>query len=73
MDCDECKLLADQLAVAEEEVQKIRERIVTGFGTGQASPLLLKALEAAERTQERCMAAVQRHAQSHRVTSKMHA
>jgi hypothetical protein len=69
MDCAECKLLADQAAAAAEEVEKIRERIVAEFSVGSASPALIKSLEAAERTYERCVAAVQRHAQSHDAAS----
>ena len=69
MDCAECKLLADQAAVAAEEVEKIRERIAADFSTGSASPTLIKSLEAAERTYERCLASVQRHAQSHHAAS----
>jgi len=65
MDCAECKLLADQAAVAAEEVEKIRERIVAGFSAGSASPALIKSLEGAERTYERCVASAQRHAKSH--------
>ena len=69
MDCAECKLLADQVAIAAEEVEKIRERIVAGFSIGSASPALIKSLEAAERTYEKCIASVQRHAQSHGAAS----
>ena len=65
MDCAECKLLADQAAVAAEEVEKIRDRIVTDFNVGSASPVLIKPLEAAERTCEKFAGSVQRHAQSH--------
>jgi hypothetical protein len=65
MDCLECKLLADHATVAEEELEKIRERMVDAFNAGSASPGLIKSLEAAERTREKCIAAVQRHAQSH--------
>ncbi len=69
MDCAECKLLADQAAVTAEEVEKISERIVADFRVGSASPALVKSLEAAERTYERCLASVQRHAQSHGAVS----
>ena len=65
MDCAECKLFADQAAVVEEEIEKIGARIVADFSGGSASSVLMKSLEAAERTLERCMSAVQRHAQSH--------
>jgi hypothetical protein len=69
MDCGECRLLADQASVAEEEIQKIRDRIVADFSLGSPRPALVKSLEAAERTRERCIAAVQRHAQSHHAVS----
>jgi len=65
MDCAECKRLADEAAVAAEEVEKIRERIVADFRVGSATTALIQSLEAAERTRERCLASVQRHAQSH--------
>ena len=65
MDCAECKLLADQAAVAREELEKIRDRIVADFNIGSSSAVLMRALEAAERTHEKCVCAVQRHAQSH--------
>jgi len=42
MDCAECKLLADQVAVAAEAVEKIRERIVADFNVGSARPALIK-------------------------------
>ena len=70
MACRECELLTEQAAVADEEVQKIREQIVAGFTQGSASPALIKALEAAERTHERCLAAVERHARSHDAVSR---
>ncbi len=69
MDCAECKVLGDQAAVAAEEIDKIRERIVAAFAIGSANPALIKSLEAAERTYERCLASVQRHAQSHDAAS----
>jgi hypothetical protein len=69
MDCSECELLARQAAVAAEEVEKIRERIVADFNVGSAGPALIKSLEAAERTYEKCLASVQRHAQSHQAAS----
>ena len=65
MACRECELLTEQAAVADEEVRKIREQIVTGFSAGSANLALIKALEAAERTHERCLEAVERHARSH--------
>jgi hypothetical protein len=55
MDCAECKLLADQAAIAAEEVEKIRERIVAGFSTGSASLALIKSLKAGERTYDKCL------------------
>jgi len=70
MACRECELLREQAAVADEEVQKIREQIVAGFSEGSASPALIKALEAAERTQERCLAVLERHARSHDAISR---
>jgi hypothetical protein len=69
MDCAECRLLADQASVAEEEIQKIRDRIVADFSLDSASPALVKSLEAAERTREKCIAAVKRHGQSHHAVS----
>jgi hypothetical protein len=69
MGCEECRLLADQASVAEQEIQKLRDRIVADFSLGSASPAFLKSLEAAERTREKCIAAVQRHAQSHHAVS----
>ena len=67
MECAEGKLLADQTAFTAEEVERIRERIVAGFSVESASPALIKSLEAGERTYERCVASVQRHAKSHDV------
>jgi len=74
MDCAECGILADQTSIARDEVEKIRERIIgafsdAAFGDGPAPPRLIKALEAAERTHEKCMAAVERHQQSHQGAS----
>ena len=69
MGCEECRLLADQASVAEEEIQKLRDRIVADFSLGSARPALVKSLEAAERTREKCIAAVHRHAKSHHEAS----
>ena|SRR5689334_18656512 len=65
MDCAECKLLADQAAVAREELEKIRDRIAADFNSGSASAALIRALKAAERTYEKRVCAVQSHAHSH--------
>ena len=65
MDCRECEQLAEQAAIAGEEVETIRERIVAAFEKGPVPEALNRALEVAERTNERCMDAVQRHAESH--------
>ena len=62
-------MLADQVSIAWEEVEKIRERIVAAFGDGPAPPQLIKALEAAERTHQKCMAAIERHEKSHQGAS----
>ncbi len=71
MSCAECKLLADQAAIALEEVQKLKDQVVEAFRAGQVAEELLQFLAARERAYERCIAAIERHALSHQSGSRL--
>jgi hypothetical protein len=65
MNCAECKLLADQAVVVLEEIQKLRDEIAEAFSAGRVGEELLQLLAARERSYDRCLAAMERHALSH--------
>jgi hypothetical protein len=66
----ECELLADQVVIVGEEVQNLKERIAEEFAAGQVSRELIQLLQAKERSYERCLAAIERHAASHQVAPR---
>jgi hypothetical protein len=72
MACTECKLLANQAVIALEEIQKLRDQIAEEFSSGAVSQELVRALEARERSYERCLAAIERHQASHQTSSTIH-
>jgi hypothetical protein len=65
MQCPECRMLRDQIAIAQEEVGKLRDRIAAELREGSPGPLSLKSLQAAERSLDRCIAALERHTATH--------
>lgn len=72
MQCSECGILADQLAIAREELEKVRDRVVSQFGAASSDPSAMRSLAVAERTLESCIAAMERHRQSaHRAGSSL--
>lgn len=62
--CPECQMLRDQLAITREELAKLRDRVAAELA-GTPTPRSLKSIEAAERSLERTIAALERHAAAH--------
>lgn len=58
-------MLRDQIAIAQEEVAKLRDRIASDLAAGKSSPQSLKSAQAAERSLDRCVAALERHTATH--------
>jgi len=64
MSCPECSMQRDQIAIAQEEACKLRERIASDLAADKSSPQSLKSLQTAERSLERCMRSLERHLES---------
>jgi phage shock protein A len=58
-------MLRDEIRIVQEEVDKLRDRIASDIAAGRQSPQSLKSLQAAARSLERCMAALDRHTSTH--------
>ena len=58
-------MLRDQIAVAQEEVDKLRDRIASDLAAGKPNARSLKSLHAAERSLERTIASLERHSTTH--------
>ena len=61
MPCPECDMLRDQIAIAQEEVAKLRDRIAADLAAGKSSTPSLKSLSAAERSLDRAIDSLERH------------
>jgi hypothetical protein len=57
-------VLRDQIEIAREEANKLRDRIADELRSGTARPLSLKSLQAAERSLERAITSLERHSAS---------
>ena len=67
MTCPECAMLNNQVDIAREEAEKLRDRIAADLSAGHTSPQSMKSLQAAERALERAIASLERHmASGHR-------